>query len=1040
MKENDKQFLEAVEESKRRLADGENPKNVFDWCGDFHDGFAVVGLNGKRNYIDHEGNYPFDTWFDWCRPFNEGFAQVRLNGKFNFIDRNGNYLSDTWFDSCRPFNEGFARVELNGKCNYIDHEGNYPFDTWFDWGGDFHEGFAEVKLNDEYYHPRKDGVLCGYNTKEPIKIEDKQMKGDKDNFIAAVEKAKKRLASGEKPEIVFDKCWHFYWGFARVQLNEKYNFIGYGGNYLSDVWFDWCWNFQDGVARVALNGKWNLINCNGSLLFDTWLDWYGSIKEGLALVKLNGKWNFINREGNYLSDVWFDDCWCFNDGFAHVKLNGKDYHLRKDGVLCDFDTKEPIKTEDKQMKENKDNFTVAVEEAKRRLADGENPKNVFDWCGDFHEGFAAVVLNEKCNYIDHDGNYLSDTWFDFCWDFYEGLARVELNDKYNFIGRNGNYLSDTWFDYCCVFYDGFAAVEMNEKWNFIDHNGNILSDKWFNYCGNFSEEFGRVKLNGKDYYVRKDGVLCDYNTKEPIKPGHSVSSDTDYKEKYEQALERARNYREGHTLDVNPQAAMEYVFPELNESEDEKVRKRIIRVFKGEIGLPTKEETKKYIAWLEKQGRVKHTCRNCQTFQDLHQNCPYSPIYQYTDLTEAHKHLDDETPCEFWLEKQGGIDKLSEEEQNSIAYGVITSCAMAFIDYLDAHKYEGKMCVSNGECEDIENAFHNGMFDRLHRYYCKYIEKQGEQEQLYIRFGEIPTDEKSKIYQGETEVGTENGVSVYPAFRTNEGNIVLGLSLPITKTTLYTQQHLIEYDNRPCYLVKGDYVGKDTDGQPLINNVSIIKKLDNYRAKEEKQGEQKPTDKTEPKFKVGDWIVTPDIETKQIEKVTFGNYWFTDKTLYNIIDTDNKGHLWTIHDAKDGDIIVTPNNNMVIYNCNRGPQIWCYCGLYYNVFNSELNSPNGVFQSCCGYMPATKEQRDFLFSKMKEAGYEWDAEKRELRKVEQNPAWSEEDEIILDSIIEDVMPCGEIPDYPTDEEREYFYEGNRKVDWLKSIKERIKGE
>lgn len=114
------------------------------------------------------------------------------------------------------------------------------------------------------------------------------------------------------------------------------------------------------------------------------------------------------------------------------------------------------------------------------------------------------------------------------------------------------------------------------------------------------------------------------------------------------------------------------------------------------------------------------------------------------------------------------------------------------------------------------------------------LEKQGGQEQLYIRFGEIPTDEKSKIYQGDIEVSTENGVSVYPAFETNGGDIVLGLNLPITKTTLYTQQHLLEYDDRPCYLVKGNYVGKDTDGQPLINNVSIVKKIDSYRVKEEK--------------------------------------------------------------------------------------------------------------------------------------------------------------------------------------------------------------
>ena len=85
-----------------------------------------------------------------------------------------------------------------------------------------------------------------------------------------------------------------------------------------------------------------------------------------------------------------------------------------------------------------------------------------------------------------------------------------------------------------------------------------------------------------------------------------------------------------------------------------------------------------------------------------------------------------------WLQSLKGIaqpkQEWSEEEENRFAKVVLSSCASSFIDYLDAHKYEGKMCVSNGECQDIENAFHNAMWDRLHRYYCKYIEKQGEQK------------------------------------------------------------------------------------------------------------------------------------------------------------------------------------------------------------------------------------------------------------------------------------------------------------------------
>lgn len=119
-----------------------------------------------------------------------------------------------------------------------------------------------------------------------------------------------------------------------------------------------------------------------------------------------------------------------------------------------------------------------------------------------------------------------------------------------------------------------------------------------------------------------------------------------------------------------------------------------------------------------------------------------------------------------------------------------------------------------------------------------WLEKQGENNKsLYIRFGDIPKNEKSKVYNGEIEIGTEKGVSVYPAFEDSEGNIVLGLSLPITKTSLYTQQHLLEYDNRPCYLVSGDYVGKGTDGEPLLRNIKIIREIKDFRVN---QSEQKP--------------------------------------------------------------------------------------------------------------------------------------------------------------------------------------------------------
>lgn len=143
-----------------------------------------------------------------------------------------------------------------------------------------------------------------------------------------------------------------------------------------------------------------------------------------------------------------------------------------------------------------------------------------------------------------------------------------------------------------------------------------------------------------------------------------------------------------------------------------------------------------------------------------------------------------------------------------------------------------------------------------------------------------------------------------------------------------------------------------------------------YIAWLEKQGEKKPTDKVEPKFKVGDWVVTNtnighhtplqivDVDNSHVD---------VDKNVYRVVDVngnsgcpriehfDGNYHLFTIADAKDGDVL-TVNGRPFIYCCN------------------------GDYQG--NVTPATKEQCDTLFAKMKELGYEWDAENKELKKIE----------------------------------------------------------
>lgn len=319
-----------------------------------------------------------------------------------------------------------------------------------------------------------------------------------------------------------------------------------------------------------------------------------------------------------------------------------------------------------------------------------------------------------------------------------------------------------------------------------------------------------------------------------------------------------------------------------------------------------------------------------------------------------------------------------------------------------------------------------------------WLEKQDKNNKpLYIRFGDIPKDEKSKVYNGEIEIGTEKGVSVYPAFEDLEGNIVLGLSLPVTKTSLYTQQHLLEYDNRACYLVSGDYIGKGTDGEPLLRNIKIIREIKDFRVKQGEQEtlcdkcrkehpshscqditelgrcsvehEQKSDNsycqenckgfqetgkcfadgyckakrkaksiyEVKPKFKVGDWICN-DMCDVHIASIENGMYYFDEGDGLSIVFVDEHYHLWTIEDAMDGDVLTWDDTTCVVLfkNIKNNNCFISYC------FANDISFEIGVSHYIEDCHPATKEQRDLLFQKMEEAGWEFDFEKKELKKIE----------------------------------------------------------
>ena len=225
------------------------------------------------------------------------------------------------------------------------------------------------------------------------------------------------------------------------------------------------------------------------------------------------------------------------------------------------------------------------------------------------------------------------------------------------------------------------------------------------------------------------------------------------------------------------------------------------------------------------------------------------------------------------------------------------------------------------------------------------------------------------------------------------------------------------------YIVAEDYE-VDDEGNVLP---CYRERINKYIAWLEKQGSQN-ADKVEPKFKVGDWI-NNNIDTNKIIGIDLKNedYLF-ENSISDISLVDNISHLWTIQDAKNGDVLADSLGNVCIYQEPSTKLMYhSYCYGNYKCFIDM-----GGSHVIVGSYPATKEQRDLLFQKMKEAGYEWDAEKKELKKIERNPVWSEEDQETIDYLIdylEDKLDCSY-----TDLDKETF---TKEITLLKSLKDRV---
>ena len=201
----------------------------------------------------------------------------------------------------------------------------------------------------------------------------------------------------------------------------------------------------------------------------------------------------------------------------------------------------------------------------------------------------------------------------------------------------------------------------------------------------------------------------------------------------------------------------------------------------------------------------------------------------------------------------------------------------------------------------------------------------------------------------------------------------------------------------------------------------------------------------EPKFKIGDWVVVTTSgreETRQIVRIEyFSNglpqYIFSDGLWFG---NCSNVRLWTIQDAKDGDVLISKDKeDILIYKSHSVIDLLLTSHISFNKKEGFCPRQYSAWDSN-EFIPATKEQRNSLEKAMTDAGYEWNAEKKELKLLitnggdfesenyEQKPAWSKEDEEMFAEAISVLLASS------------CSYDDIKKVSvWLRTIKQRMGG-
>ena len=136
----------------------------YDETGDFREGIAAVGKNGKWGHINKKGKVVTPIKYDYASDFSEGFAVVGKSEKYGYVNKKGKIVIPIKFWAAAIFKEGLAAVnniQYLPRWGFINKKGKIVIPVEYECVDNeeipfFEDGYLEIqKIYGKDYHNRK---------------------------------------------------------------------------------------------------------------------------------------------------------------------------------------------------------------------------------------------------------------------------------------------------------------------------------------------------------------------------------------------------------------------------------------------------------------------------------------------------------------------------------------------------------------------------------------------------------------------------------------------------------------------------------------------------------------------------------------------------------------------------------------------------------------------------------------------------------------------------------------------------------------------